>query len=144
VMGELRTATTEAREAAATALSAQQAVEDTSQRLATQAARSGRLTVTLRQAFTRLEQQASVLEERAKRIGVEEKVYDANAPARLRERSRALAEVLDENRSAIAEVRNTLTTARPAGKSPQLLRTKLAEHVNSLSSMINDARSIPA
>ncbi|HRX86735.1 MAG TPA: hypothetical protein P5572_17050 [Phycisphaerae bacterium] len=41
-------------------------------------------------------------------------------------------------------MRNTLTTARPAGKSPQLLRTKLAEHVNSLSSMINDARSIPA
>lgn len=143
-MAEVAATTAEARAAAAAAQATQISVEESAQRLATQAARSSRLTVTLRQAFARLEKQAAALEQRAQRIGGEEKVFATNAPARLRERSRALSEVLDENRSAIAEVRSTLSAATTGVQAARMQRTRLAEHVSALTALINEARSLPA
>jgi hypothetical protein len=163
--GEAQAATAEARAAVELTQQAHVALDDATQRLAQQTARSGQLTITLRQAFDRMQQHSVLLNERpASRTtstprrdgaaGTRTRTHhDAtarsvtaadDAPAgALRTRSRALVDWLEVNRGAISNVRNALAAARiSAADGPRIARSQLAQHVSSLTDLIAQARQV--
>jgi len=141
VMDEFRSAGTYARGILAETQRACSAADEAAQRLALQTTRSTRLTVTLRQAFDRLQRQSALLEERTRRPDADaESKGTASACGSLLAKTRALTEVLGEDRGTIADVRSTLLAARTGSLAAP--RTRLAEHVGSLSELIERTRNL--
>ncbi len=150
LLEETCTTTEDMRETLSAARTTNSDAQQTLRQLADQAGRTGRLSVTLRQVYDKLNRKAADIDRKVAELGSgsEERVSRRH----IDEHTRHLETAIDTNRSAIAEVRtliaavNSASAAMPkaekstAGPS-RSANSKLGERVQALSELVESVRA---
>ncbi len=112
LLAETKAATEDVRSVVGESRSARQAAEKTLSRLSEQTARTGRLTISLRNVFDNLENRAQRLAQRSGREASSTNAVSTGEPTRRQSNSKSFDQALMRNRRSLDEIRSMIESAR--------------------------------
>ena len=152
LLGETKAATEEVRNVIAEAETAKTSTKQAITKLAEQSARTGRLSVALREVFDKLEQRADKIINQSRKPGSSTK-SKTKVKQRLLDKTKEIDKAISQNKNVVDEVRTLITATKAsqprfeteqeaiAGDSGDSPATQLADQVKNLARLIDKART---
>ncbi len=153
LLGETKAATEEVRDVITEAETAKTSTKQAITKLAEQSARTGRLSVALREVFDKLEQRADKMINQSRKPGPSTR---PKANQRILNKTREIDKAINQNKNVVDEVRSLITATKASqprfeteqeplaakiGDSSDSPATQLADQVKNLARLIDKART---